>query len=121
MTDQDDTRRAMTSDTPASDATPDAPTMSTGATNDVPRDTTPDTSTAVLQIDAARIAGVSVRTVQRAIDRGVLPARRDGHHCWVELADLEYWRVTRTTGGPLSRATTRDTDAPSGSRHDASA
>jgi excisionase family DNA binding protein len=118
MQDQDDTRRAMTGDTPAHDAAPDEPAASTGATGVMPHDTLPDTSTAVLQIDAARIAGVSVRTVQRAIDRGALPARREGHHCWIDLEDLERWRVTRATGGPLSRTTTHDTDAPVSTRHD---
>src|SRR4051812_39813025 len=101
MQHQDDTGRAMTDDTPARDATPDAPSSARDPMVDAPRDTSPDTSTAVLQIDAARIAGVSVRTIQRAIDRGLLPARREGHHCWLELEDLERWRVTRTTGGPL--------------------
>jgi excisionase family DNA binding protein len=91
---------------------------------DVPPDTPPDASAVVLQIEAARIAGVSVRTIQRAIDRGALPAVREGGHCWIRLDDLGRWQVERTTRNAPAHVVVRDTDvsgdAPRGVPIDAS-
>jgi len=90
---------------------------------DTTPDTTPDPLPAVLQIDAARLAGVSVRTIQRAIDRGDLPVERDGRHCWVRLDDLDRWQTERTTRRATSRVVAHDTDvshdATVGMSHDA--
>jgi excisionase family DNA binding protein len=101
MTETDDTRHATPND---------------AARHEAPSDTSPDTSPVVLQIEAARIAGVSVRTIQRAIDRGALPAERQGGHCWIRLNDLDHWQVERTTPGTTPHVVVRDTEA----RHDTS-
>jgi excisionase family DNA binding protein len=64
---------------------------------------------------------VSVRTIQRAIDRGNLEATRDGVHCWIRLDDLDRWQVERTTRSATARVVARDNDASLGATLDASA
>jgi excisionase family DNA binding protein len=104
MTEAADTRRATPDATTRQDAPP-------SVVDDIAPDATPGVPV-VLQIEAAKRAGVSVRTLQRAIQRGELPARRQGRKCWVRLDHLEQWRVTHTTHGTSLHTTTHDTDAP---------
>jgi excisionase family DNA binding protein len=104
MPETDDTRHATPTDTPRHDATDDMP-------RGVPPDTPPDPSAVVLQIEAARIAGVSVRTIQRAIDRGALPAERQGGRCWVRRDDLDRWQRKRMTPRASRPGVVRDTEA----------
>jgi excisionase family DNA binding protein len=110
MPETDDTRHANPNDTPRHGTTDDMP-------KDAPPDMPPDASAVVLQIEAARIAGVSVRTIQRAIDRGALPAERQGGHCWVRLDDLGRWQVERTTRSAPAHVVVRDTDASHDAPH----
>ena len=104
MRDADDTRHAIPDDT-----TPQ--TSTTAAPSDAPSDVPPDAPLVLLQIDAARHAGVSVRTIQRAIDRRDLAATRDGGHCWIQIEDLDRWQRQRTTRRTPPHVVARDTDA----------
>src|SRR5689334_23807989 len=69
MIELDQTRHDMTSDTTERDGSSDAVRQ---AELDV-----------LLQVEAADIVGVSVRTIQRAIDRGTLAAQRIEGKCWI--------------------------------------
>lgn len=99
MTERDDTRHDMPSDTPEGDRSGDAT-----------RQPEPDV---LLQVEAAEVAGVSVRTIQRAIDRGALPAQRIDGKCWIRRDDLLAWNAARQAPGR------HDARHASG-RHDAS-
>jgi excisionase family DNA binding protein len=81
MTDPRDRRHDMTNDTSEGDLTPD---MTRHAKPDV-----------LLQVEAADVAGVSVRTLQRAIDRGALAAQRVEGKCWIRRDDLLAWSAMR--------------------------
>ena len=86
--------------------------VSQGATNDATRDTTPSllSRQGVALPDAAKALGVSLRTVQRRLDRGDLGfIERDGRR----FVLLEGDAIDRDTG-----ATSDATPAPSVARHD---
>jgi excisionase family DNA binding protein len=85
MTEPNDRRHDMTSDTTGSDGADDAT-----------RQAEPDV---LLQIEAADVAGVSVRTIQRAIGRGTLPAQRIDGKCWIRRDDLLAWNLARQAPG----------------------
>lgn len=111
MHDTDATQHAIPNDTSRQDATVVTPSAAShDASSELP---------AILQVDAARRAGVSVRTIQRAIDRGDLAATRDGVHCWVRLDDLDRWQLQRTTRSATARVVARDNDAPHDATSDA--
>ena len=102
MTELNDMRRAILDDS----TRPDAPAA-------LADDMSPDASGApvVLQVEAAKRSGVSVRTIQRAIQRGELTAQRQDRKCWIRLADLEHWRARHAPPVALSHTTVRDIDA----------
>jgi len=72
----------------------------------------------MLQIEAAKRAGVSVRTIQRAIQRGDLAAQHQGRKCWIRIDDLDRWHATHATPGVLSHTTVHDSDVLQLTRRD---
>jgi excisionase family DNA binding protein len=61
----------------------------------------PITLTDVLTVAAAAAhVGKSATTVQRAIQRGELPAKRLGHQLFVKVADVDRWAAARWNGRP---------------------
>jgi excisionase family DNA binding protein len=76
----------------------DTPSSTTG--HDVFGDATPQAEPDVLlQVEAADVVGVSVRTIQRAIDRGLLNAHRVDGKCWIRRDDLFAWKAAREAPG----------------------
>jgi hypothetical protein len=85
MAEPDETRHDTPSDTTRSDTS-----------LDTTRQLEPDV---LLQVEAAEVVDVSVRTIQRAIDRGALSAKRIDGKCWIQRNDLLAWNAARQAPG----------------------